>query len=84
MTLIYTSGTTGNPKGVMLTHHNILSNTIAVSDNLPKDLEIIKVPIVEPYEAYKKLTGQKEKSALADVIQNAPKRSFLHKLSILR
>ena len=25
---------------------------------------------------------QKEKSALADVIQNAPKRSFLHTLSV--
>jgi len=50
--------------------------------DVPKDVEIIKVPIVEPYEIYKKLTGQKQKSALADVIQNAPKRSFLHKLSV--
>ena len=32
VTLIYTSGTTGPPKGVQLTHHNIMSGTKAVEE----------------------------------------------------
>lgn len=34
-TVLYTSGTTGQPKGVMLTHNNIFSNTRAVEHVLP-------------------------------------------------
>jgi len=53
VTIIYTSGTTGTPKGVMLTHNNILSNVYGVRDIPPYGPEhraLSFLPICHIYE----------------------------------
>jgi long-chain acyl-CoA synthetase len=53
-TIIYTSGTTGRPKGVMLTHSNVLSNLLAVAEIMTPPPGISKVlsflPLCHIYE----------------------------------
>ncbi len=51
-TIMYTSGTTGNPKGVMLTHGNLLSNVralVARSGQQPGDVVLSWLPYTHIY-----------------------------------
>ena len=52
-TIVYTSGATGRPKGVMLSHYNILSNAEAVLKRVPayrEDLFLSFLPLSHTFE----------------------------------
>lgn len=53
-TLIYTSGTTGRPKGVMLSHSNIVSNVLTSAERVPlekgKDKALSFLPVCHVFE----------------------------------
>ncbi len=51
--IVYTSGTTGNPKGVMLTHRNYISDALACSAIIilnTKDVLLSILPLAHAYE----------------------------------
>ena len=53
-TIIYTSGTTGKPKGVMLSHGNIVSNILESTKNVPlepiKSMALSFLPVCHIFE----------------------------------
>jgi len=78
-TLVYTSGTTGDPKGVMLTHRNIVSNVEASRQIFmefgPSDVALSFLPLSHIFErmaGYYMMLGSGATIAYAESVEQVP------------
>ena len=57
LTLIYTSGTTGNPKGVILSHGNMMSNVEGIKQDIPFDQSEVFLSFLPLSHSFERMGG---------------------------
>jgi acyl-CoA synthetase (AMP-forming)/AMP-acid ligase II/acyl carrier protein len=77
--LQYTSGSTGNPKGVMLSHGNLMHNLSVIKKGFSVDLSTVAVMWLPPYHDMGLIGGLLEASVVGAHIYYMPPAAFLQR-----
>lgn len=73
-TIVYTSGTTGRPKGVMLTHANLVSNVLAVTEKLHFPARGTMLSILPSWHMFERVFEYVALSACCSIIYTDTRR----------
>lgn len=79
--LLFTSGTTGKPKGVIITHENLLTNLYACLKRLPKNRQYRGLSILPLSHSYEQIAGLLALVAFEGTITYLP---FIHSATIVK
>ncbi len=78
-TIIYTSGTTGRPKGVMLSHENIMSNVRVIPDFVGIRPGMVFLSILPPWHVFERTVEYVILSTGSTMAYSKPQRQILLK-----
>lgn len=83
-TIVYTAGTTGKPKGVMLTHKNIVSNVKAVLAAMPLKASHTVVSILPQHHIFERMAIYTYLSAGSKIFYVKPSDTLMQDIKSIR
>ncbi len=83
-TIVYTSGTTGVPKGVMLSHKNMVSNIKSILNAIPLKPQHVVVSMLPPHQIFERVAVYTYLAAGSTVHFVSPDKTLMENLRQIR